>query len=392
MFNVLRKQASSRWWKLPAQPAVRHNSTAYVPPAAFQHVRRPPPPKEKPSSPTFYTSRASYYDQVISLEACISTAKQALKAENLYPLPDFARASIPPPQPFWKDQTSLMSLGSVKMTPSRYRRVISLLNQLDEYKRIAEVSGANELADNLTELLSEFENDNKAAILASSKRKPVQFDEYGRTYTSGKRKESSARVWVIPVQKPEESTDAAPKSEPLNLPASAPAISAFNHPQPVQVTPSNILINNIPLNKYFPIAKDRETVIRPLQLAGLFGAYNVFALVRGGGTTGQSGAIAVGLARGLAAHVPDVADILRKAKLLRRDPRMVERKKTNLRKARAAVSAIRTTLNLDADEIRRGPGSSGRIYYNIAFITQLIIILANCHENSLSPKAGPVPF
>lgn len=63
---------------------------------------------------------------------------------------------------------------------------------------------------------------------------------------------------------------------------------------------------------YSPIAKDRETVIRPLQLAGLFGAFNVFALVRGGGTTGQSGAIAVGLARGLAAHVPGVADILRK--------------------------------------------------------------------------------
>ena len=61
-----------------------------------------------------------------------------------------------------------------------------------------------------------------------------------------------------------------------------------------------------------PIAKDRETVIRPLQLAGVFGAFNVFALVRGGGTTGQSGAIAVGLARGLAAHVPEVTDILRK--------------------------------------------------------------------------------
>ncbi len=143
-----------------------------------------------------------------------------------------------------------MNTGDVKMTPSRYRRVIALLNQLDEYKRIAEVAGAIDLAGSITALLSEFENDNKAAILANSKRKPVQFDEFGRTYTSGKRKESSGRVWVIPMQQPEVPKGADPKAEILNLPASAPAISAFNHPQPVQVTTSNVLVNNIPLNQY----------------------------------------------------------------------------------------------------------------------------------------------
>ncbi|KAI0697237.1 ribosomal protein S5 domain 2-like protein [Cytidiella melzeri] len=344
MFSVLRQQSSSRWRKHSAHLAIRHSSTGFVPPAALHQIRRPPlpPQKAKPSSPTFYTSRASYYDQVLNLEACINSARQALKAEHLYPLPDFARASIPPPRPFWKDRASLMKSGDVKMTPSRYRRVISLLSQLDEYKRIAEVAGVHALAESITGLLDEFESDKKAAILASGKRKPVQFDEYGRTYSSGKRKESSARVWVIPVQKPDVPQEAAPKKNvALNLYASAPALSAFRQPAPLQVTTSNILINNIPLNKYFPIAKDRETVIRPLQLAGLLGAFNVFALVRGGGTTGQSGAVAVGLARGLAAHVPAIADILKKAKLLRRDPRMVERKKTNLRKARAARTWVK---------------------------------------------------
>lgn len=137
------------------------------------------------------------------------------------------------------------------MTPSRYRRVITLLNQLDEYKRIAEVAGVNDLAGRIAELLGTFESDNKAAILASAKRKPVAFDEFGRTYTSGKRKESSARVWVIPVQKPEVAEEATSKAQPqLNLPASAPAVSAFNNPQPVQVTTTNILVNNVPLNKY----------------------------------------------------------------------------------------------------------------------------------------------
>lgn len=141
-----------------------------------------------------------------------------------------------------------MNAGDVKMTPSRYRRVVVLLNQLDEYRRIAETAGVDGLAASISELLSDFESKKKAAILASGTRRPVQFDEFGRTYTKGARKESSARVWVIPVQtKP---TESAPKEEVLSLPGSAPALSAFNKPSPVQVTTSSILINNLPLNEY----------------------------------------------------------------------------------------------------------------------------------------------
>lgn len=108
-----------------------------------------------------------------------------------------------------------------------------------------------------------------------------------------------------------------------------------------------------------PGPAERERVVRPFKIAGLLGAFNVFALIRGGGTTGQSGALSLGIAKALAAHVPDVEPLLRKgkpmcspchcatdlltmyflnkAKLLRRDPRMVERKKTGLAKARKAV-------------------------------------------------------
>ena len=63
-----------------------------------------------------------------------------------------------------------------------------------------------------------------------------------------------------------------------------------------------------------PLPADRERVIRPLQIAGLLGAYNVFAIVRGGGTSGQSGAISLGLAKGLVAHCADVEQILRKGR------------------------------------------------------------------------------
>lgn len=96
-------------------------------------------------------------------------------------------------------------------------------------------------------------------------------------------------------------------------------------------------------------------MVRPLKVAGVLGGFNIFALVRGGGTSGQSGAVALGIAKALAAHEPGVEGILRKgdsiltflkseldlyghtAKLMRRDPRMVERKKTGPAKARKRV-------------------------------------------------------
>jgi small subunit ribosomal protein S9 len=61
---------------------------------------------------------------------------------------------------------------------------------------------------------------------------------------------------------------------------------------------------------------DRDRVVRPLKVAGLLGAFNIFAIARGGGTTGQSGAVSVALARGLTAHAPDVEKILRKGSFI----------------------------------------------------------------------------
>lgn len=60
------------------------------------------------------------------------------------------------------------------------------------------------------------------------------------------------------------------------------------------------------------VPADRERIIRPFKIAGLIGAYNVFAIVRGGGTTGQSGAVSLGIAKALVAHAPEVEPLLRK--------------------------------------------------------------------------------
>jgi hypothetical protein len=61
-------------------------------------------------------------------------------------------------------------------------------------------------------------------------------------------------------------------------------------------------VNNVPLSTYLTLAADQERIVRPLKLTGVLGVYNVFALVRGGGTSGQSGAAMHGIAKGVAAH------------------------------------------------------------------------------------------
>ncbi|KAF9469929.1 SSU ribosomal protein S9P [Collybia nuda] len=286
--------------------------------------------KVKPDSPSFYTGRPVYYDQVIQLENAISSARGALKTLQLLPLPTFARESLPPLRPVWKGQDEMTTDFQSKMTTSRYRRVTTLLNELNDYLRIATTAGCTDLAAAIGQIVVLFESGKKDAFLARGKRKKVFLDNYGRSYTFGKRKTSAARVWMIRVQP---RTTSAQTEEPVDqLSESAPSTS---------VTTTTILVNKIPLAEYFPVPADRERIIRPLKIAGVLGAYNVFSIVRGGGTTGQSGALSHGIAKALVAHEPELENVLRKAKLMRRDPRMVERKKTGLAKARKRYTWVK---------------------------------------------------
>lgn len=191
------------------------------------------------------------------------------------------------------------------LTMAKYRRVLTLLNELNDYRRIAETAGCEELGNKMEGILVLFR---KGAADLTTKRKAVVFDEFGRTYTVGKRKTSTARVWIIPAKD-------APPTEPEE---SIEGLLGLTPPTPqISVTPSTVLVNNLPLATYFSLPADREKIIRPLKLAGVLGGYNIFTLVRGGGTTGQSGAIAHGIAKGLAVHEPQMVDVLRKGALFR---------------------------------------------------------------------------
>ena len=93
-------------------------------------------------------------------------------------------------------------------------------------------------------------------------------------------------------------------------------------------------LNGKSLDDFFPELSHRLRIVEPLKLAELEGRYDVSATLEGGGTTGQSDALRLGIARALVEIDPDLRPALKKAGLLRRDDRKVERKKYGLRKAR----------------------------------------------------------
>jgi len=95
-------------------------------------------------------------------------------------------------------------------------------------------------------------------------------------------------------------------------------------------------INGCGLEEYFPRLKHRNEILAPLTLTGAQGKYDTIVKVAGGGPSGQAGAVSLGIARALAKADSGALDVLKENKLLTRDPRMVERKKFGLHKARRA--------------------------------------------------------
>ncbi|EHS87158.1 30S ribosomal protein S9 [Limosilactobacillus gastricus PS3] len=98
-----------------------------------------------------------------------------------------------------------------------------------------------------------------------------------------------------------------------------------------------ITMNGRAIEDYIPFANLRAIVNQPFAATKTEGQYDVLVNVRGGGFSGQAGATRHGIARALLAVDSDFRDVLKKAGLLTRDPRMKERRKPGLKKARKAA-------------------------------------------------------
>ena len=127
-------------------------------------------------------------------------------------------------------------------------------------------------------------------------REPVR-DELGRSYATGKRKDAVARVWIKPGS-------------------------------------GKVTVNGKDQDKYFARPVLQLILRQPFQVAGVEGEFDVVATVKGGGLTGQAGAIRHGLSRALLQSNETLRKKLKVAGFLKRDPRMVESKKYGKRKAR----------------------------------------------------------
>jgi small subunit ribosomal protein S9 len=99
----------------------------------------------------------------------------------------------------------------------------------------------------------------------------------------------------------------------------------------------NIVINGRPIDQFFGRETARMIVRQPLELTKMGDKFDVNITVEGGGSTGQAGAIRLGLARALVDYDANLKSPLRKAGFMTRDAREVERKKVGLHKARRAT-------------------------------------------------------
>jgi len=116
-------------------------------------------------------------------------------------------------------------------------------------------------------------------------------------YATGKRKASIARVWLKPGE-------------------------------------GKFTINNLELERYFPLDTAKVMVYQPLELTGTRGQFDVSVNVQGGGVKGQAGAIRHGITKALLTVKDEFREILKKAGLITRDSRIKERKKYGQKGAR----------------------------------------------------------
>ncbi len=126
-----------------------------------------------------------------------------------------------------------------------------------------------------------------------------KLDALGRAYATGRRKCSVARVWLAPGR-------------------------------------GRVMVNGKDQTEYFSRQTHRLIFNQPFFFAGRVGQYDVVCTVKGGGASGQAGALRHGISRALEVYDPTLRPALKKAGMLTRDARTVERKKVGLHKARRA--------------------------------------------------------
>ena len=140
-------------------------------------------------------------------------------------------------------------------------------------------------------------NELHSQLSAPQEVRQPKIDQLGRSYGTGRRKDAIARVWIKPGK-------------------------------------GKISINGRSFEDYFPRPAHRTALLQPFVETKTFGQFDIMCTVKGGGSTGQSGAIRHGVSRALDQFSPELHTLLSRGGYLTRDSRTVERKKYGQKKAR----------------------------------------------------------
>lgn len=249
------------------------------------------PKRIVPKLPTFYSANPVHENNINKLESLLRkyiklpTTQSLLNSVSTGSSPTQITKDVRPPWLSFEDYKNIG--GGSRLKPTQYAQLVYLLNKIHNI----DPQLTNE------EIKTELAVFYKVKNLNQEIKRQPSLDEFGRSVAIGRRKTSSAKVYVVRGT-------------------------------------GEILVNGRPLNNYFVSLKDRQSIMYPLQVIEATAKYNVFATTSGGGPTGQAEAIMLAIGKALIAFNPLLKSRLHKAGVLTRDTRRVERKKPGKLKAR----------------------------------------------------------
>ena len=211
-----------------------------------------------PASASYFTTQPNFTDRLLSLQSLLRKYQTLPTIET-----DQARRVT------WKTLSQFRLQDGEPVKAARYHKVTELLHRL------------NRIHPSLMpqEVHHEMEGYKRTSNPHTNVARPRSIDQYGRSNALGRRKAATARVWLVEGE-------------------------------------GEVLVNGKSLMGKFDRMHDRESAIWALKATGRLDKYNVWALVHGGGTTGQAEALTLGVARALLVHEPMLKPVLRRGKPL----------------------------------------------------------------------------
>lgn len=212
-----------------------------------------------PESASYFTGSPQFIDDLLSLQALLH------KHEALPVLPP-AEA----PRVAWKTLIDYRNVVGESVKAAKYQKIVRVLQRLNQIH-------PSLMPNDVKVALSHYKRDINPQLNSP---RPVLIDKFGRALAAGRRKSSVARAWVVEGD-------------------------------------GEVLVNGKTLTEAFGRIHDRESAIWALKATERVDKYNVWALVEGGGTTGQAEALTLAIAKALLVHEPLLKPALRRGKFYR---------------------------------------------------------------------------